>query len=130
MDKSSRKLTKKQKKALEFRARKGKHVEDQRDVPEVDIVEDDDSDQIPPPLEAPSTSTSKRKRDEGEGEASESPTNKRRKGVPVGSNTATEPDSRTKEKKHRYILFVGRHPLACTILPFLAHVTDFRQPFL
>jgi len=88
---------------LAFRVRKGKQVEHQPDVPEVDVVEDDHLGQTLPSadLEAPITSTSKRKRDGGE--ASETPTNKRRKNSPAASNN----DLGIKEKKDRYILFVG-----------------------
>jgi hypothetical protein len=129
MDNSSPKLTKKQRKALAFRARKGKHSEDLRDVPEVDVEADDNDQIVPSPdLEAPSTLTSKRKRDEGE--ASESPTNKRRKKVSSGSNADAEPDNRVKEKKQKYILFVGGHPLFYMIFPFTSYFTYTQATYL
>jgi len=115
MDKSSQKLTKKQRKALAFRVRKGKQAEHQPDVPEVDVAEDDHLGQtLPSPdLEAPITSTSKRKRDGGE--ASGTPTSKRQKTSPAASNNDL---GMIKEKKDRYILFVGRHDQVCSILLF------------
>lgn len=123
---SSHKPTKKQRKALAFRARKGKRAEDLRDVPEVD-VEADDNDQIPPTpdLEAPSTLTSKRKHDEGE--ISESPTNKRRKKVSTESNAVAELDNGIKEKKQRYILFVGKAYYYLDNLPVHLTLEIYRQ---
>lgn len=94
------KLTKKQRKALAFRERKGKHAADveQLDVPETDIIPD--SEEIVPPTPA------KRKRDEDE----TTPSAKKAKKDPAEPPAAGASKSKPKvegKKNHRYILFVG-----------------------
>lgn len=117
MDNSTAKLTKKQKKSLAFRQRKGKHVEEPRDVPEVDVV-DEENEPVPPADRTLPTPTSGTKRKRGDGDHSVLPAKKSKKTAITTESAAgdTEPPEVTKEKtkNHRYILFVGaRHWSYC-----------------
>lgn len=94
------KLTKKQRKALAFRERKGKRAADveQLDVPEIDITSN--SEEIVPPTPA------KRKRDEDEPTPSVKKAKKDLAEPSAASASKAKPKVEGK-KNHRYILFVG-----------------------
>lgn len=103
----SAKLSKKQRKALAFRERKGKRLQDQLDLPEVDVADEETS------VPSPHTST-KRKREEGE-DASLKATNKNPKQSSSGDSESTreteasETPAKKVKKNNRYILFVGAY---------------------
>ena len=123
------KLTKKQRKAIAFKQRKGgKPVDEQKDLPDVDVDADDDNNDddvpsVPTPISAPAPTMTKRKRDQVD-EAPEQPSKKSKKPKPAANpteegeatpadGTATVAESATpKSKKHtkpqRFILFVGK----------------------
>ncbi|KAF9513571.1 hypothetical protein BS47DRAFT_1329427 [Hydnum rufescens UP504] len=90
----SQKLTKKQKKAIAFRERKGKVSGVPLDIPEIDLPDVSD----PPVIE--STPQNKRKRDNSD--LTEPTTKRARK-----DEVTTPPADKPEKKKQRYILFVG-----------------------
>lgn len=100
------KLSKKQRKALAFRERKGKRAQDQLDLPELDVADDET---IVPSLP---TST-KRKREEGEDAPVKA--TKKPKQSPSGNSESTkeaevsEATTKKDKKNNRYILFVGAY---------------------
>jgi hypothetical protein len=113
METTTPKLTKKQRKAIAFRERKGKPVAHQSDVPDPDVADDD----------VAAVVTTKRKRDQDE-RASGSPTKKIKKSKPITDHAAesnlTEeaPENPKKsEKSSRYILFVGELTSSSTCNP-------------
>ncbi|KAF8323235.1 hypothetical protein DL93DRAFT_659555 [Clavulina sp. PMI_390] len=122
---ASQKLTKKQRKALAFRERKGKRAEDQPDVPESDVANDNEDDLasehaagsaqlVPPPVNLPATTPTssqgiKRKRDAND---SSDPPSKKSKTASPGdpAEVPAKTDAKGEQsagKKSRYIVFVG-----------------------
>lgn len=105
----SQKLTKKQKKALAFRERKGKkaaatNLDDVNDLPQPDLVLDDETptsnekSSVPPPK--------KRKREGDEGPAQDSK-KKKKTDEPSAVVTVDDKAKAKAKKKQRFILFVG-----------------------
>lgn len=110
------KLSKKQKKAVAFRERKGKRVDEQRDLPEVDVADEDTAttERVPPanltPPITPTSSGTKRKR--GDGDSSQQPPPPAKKTKQAAESTATDAPEGTKDakkKNQRFILFVGEY---------------------
>lgn len=111
------KLSKKQRKAIAFRERKGKRVEEQPDLPEVDVVEDELQD-VPSSSDltptTPASSGTKRKRGDGD---PPQPAAKKSKSSKVArsdapadnSDEVTKETTTAKKKNQRYILFVGEY---------------------